>query len=202
MFNDSQLNVYICKKIYKIACVERTLCQYDAEILACRQLFVRKTNDYGTSWRVLRPSSLTDQLLIKLKRIRTIQLLGTQRVSDPVKQEYQGIVNYSIIALIQLTLPLNNHFDLNHEEAFSLYDKQVLLAKQLMIDKNHDYGEVWRDMRLSSLVDIMLTKLFRIKQIEDNDGQTIISEGVDANYQDILNYAVFSLIKLSEIAEI
>jgi len=182
--------------------VERTLCQYDAEILACRQLFVRKTNDYGTSWRVLRPSSLTDQLLIKLKRIRTIQLLGTQRVSDPVKQEYQGIVNYSIIALIQLTLPLNNHFDLNHEEAFSLYDKQVLLAKQLMIDKNHDYGEVWRDMRLSSLVDIMLTKLFRIKQIEDNDGQTIISEGVDANYQDILNYAVFSLIKLSEIAEI
>jgi len=190
------------QKYYKIACVERTLSQYDAEILACRQLFVQKTLDYGTSWRVLRPSSLTDQLLIKAKRIRTIQILGSQKVDDPIKQEYQGIVNYSIISLIQLTLPINDHFDLNHEEAIFLYDAQVLLARKLMIDKNHDYGEVWRDMRLSSLIDIILTKLFRIKQIEDNEGKTIISEGVDANYQDILNYAVFSLIKLTELTEI
>jgi hypothetical protein len=189
------------QKYYKLACVERTLSQYDAEILACRQLFVRKTIDYGTSWRVLRPSSLTDQLLIKAKRIRTIQIMGTQKVSDPVKQEYQGIVNYSILSLIQLSLPVNDHFDLLHEEAVSLYDQQVVLARKLMIDKNHDYGEVWREMRLSSLIDIILTKLLRIKQIEDNNGQTTVSEGVDANYQDIMNYAVFSLIKLSELAE-
>jgi hypothetical protein len=182
--------------------VERTLSQYDTEILACRNLFVKKTIDYGTSWRVLRPSSLTDQLLIKVKRIRTIQMLGSQKVSDPVKQEYQGIVNYSILALIQLSLPENNQFDLPTDEALVLYDTQVSKARKLMTDKNHDYGEVWREMRLSSLIDIMLTKLLRIKQIEDNEGKTSISEGVDSNYQDILNYAVFSLIKWSEQSEI
>jgi len=182
--------------------VERTLSQYDTEILACRNLFVKKTIDYGTSWRVLRPSSLTDQLLIKVKRIRTIQMLGSQKVSDPVKQEYQGIVNYSILALIQLSLPENNQFDLPPDEALVLYDTQVSKARKLMTDKNHDYGEVWREMRLSSLIDIMLTKLLRIKQIEDNEGKTSISEGVDSNYQDILNYAVFSLIKWSEQSEI
>ncbi|MFM7091373.1 MAG: DUF1599 domain-containing protein [Bacteroidota bacterium] len=182
--------------------MERTLSQYDTEILACRNLFVKKTIDYGTSWRVLRPSSLTDQLLIKVKRIRTIQMLGSQKVSDPVKQEYQGIVNYSILALIQLSLPENNQFDLPTDEALVLYDTQVSKARKLMTDKNHDYGEVWREMRLSSLIDIMLTKLLRIKQIEDNEGKTSISEGVDSNYQDILNYAVFSLIKWSEQSEI
>jgi len=182
--------------------VERTLSQYDTEILACRNLFVKKTIDYGTSWRVLRPSSLTDQLLIKVKRIRTIQMLGSQKVSDPIKQEYQGIVNYSILALIQLSLPENNQFDLPTDEALVLYDTQVSKARKLMTDKNHDYGEVWREMRLSSLIDIMLTKLLRIKQIEDNEGKTSISEGVDSNYQDILNYAVFSLIKWSEQSEI
>lgn len=176
--------------------MERTLSQYDTEILACRNLFVKKTLDYGTSWRVLRPSSLTDQLLIKVKRIRTIQMLGSQKVSDPVKQEYQGIVNYSILALIQLSLPENNQFDLTPDEALALYDTQVSIARKLMTEKNHDYGEVWREMRLSSLIDIMLTKLLRIKQIEDNEGKTSISEGVDSNYQDILNYAVFSLIKM------
>jgi hypothetical protein len=168
----------------------------------CRQLFIRKTADYGTSWRVLRPSSLTDQLFIKAKRIRNIQILGSQKVSDPIKQEYQGIVNYSIIALIQLTLPLAEQLDLTQDEAISLYNQQVDQARQLMMDKNHDYGEVWRDMRLSSLIDIMLTKIFRIKQIEDNNGQTSISEGVEANFRDILNYAIFSLIKLSEITEV
>jgi len=176
--------------------VERTLSQYDTEILACRNLFVKKTIDYGTSWRVLRPSSLTDQLLIKVKSIRTIQMLGSQKVSDPVKQEYQGIVNYSILALIQLSLPENNQFDLPTDEALVLYDTQVSKARKLMTDKNHDYGEVWREMRLSSLIDIMLTKLLRIKQIEDNEGKTSISEGVDSNYQDILNYAVFFLDKM------
>ena len=124
--------------------MERTLSQYDTEILACRNLFVKKTIDYGTSWRVLRPSSLTDQLLIKVKRIRTIQMLGSQKVSDPVKQEYQGIVNYSILALIQLSLPENNQFDLPTDEALVLYDTQVSKARKLMTDKNHDYGEVWR----------------------------------------------------------
>ena len=182
--------------------MERTLSQYDTEILACRNLFVKKTIDYGTSWRVLRPSSLTDQLLIKVKRIRTVQIIGSQKVSDPVKQEYQGIVNYSILALIQMSLPRDNHFDLTPDEALALYDNQVAKAKKLMTDKNHDYGEVWREMRLSSLIDIMLTKLLRIKQIEDNEGKTSISEGVDSNYQDILNYAVFSLIKWSEQSEI
>ncbi len=182
--------------------MERTLSQYDTEILACRNLFVKKTIDYGTSWRVLRPFSLTDQLLIKVKRIRTIQMLGSQKVSDPIKQEYQGIVNYSILALIQLSLPENNQFDLPTDEALVLYDTQVSKARKLMTDKNHDYGEVWREMRLSSLIDIMLTKLLRIKQIEDNEGKTSISEGVDSNYQDILNYAVFSLIKWSEQSEI
>jgi hypothetical protein len=181
--------------------VERTLRQYDNEILACKNLFVKKTLDYGTSWRVLRPSSLTDQLLIKVKRIRTIQIVGSQKVSDPVKLEYQGIVNYCVLALIQCTLPENNPIDLTPEEAFALYDGQIAIVRNLMIDKNHDYGEVWREMRLSSIIDIMLTKLLRIKQIEDNEGKTAISEGVDSNYQDILNYAVFSLIKWSEQVE-
>jgi hypothetical protein len=182
--------------------VERTLSQYDTEILACRELFIQKTLDYGTSWRVLRPTSLTDQLLIKVKRIRTIQIMGAQKIVDPIKQEYQAVVNYSIMALIQLELPDDYPFDISQEEAVSLYNKQVGIARYLMSNKNHDYGEVWREMRLSSLVDIMLTKLLRIKQIEDNFGKTNVSEGVDANYQDILNYAVFSLIKITEQSEV
>ncbi len=182
--------------------MERTLSQYDTEILACRELFIQKTLDYGTSWRVLRPTSLTDQLLIKVKRIRTIQIMGAQKIVDPIKQEYQAVVNYSIMALIQLELPDDYPFDISQEEAVSLYNKQVGIAKHLMSNKNHDYGEVWREMRLSSLVDIMLTKLLRIKQIEDNFGKTNVSEGVDANYQDILNYAVFSLIKITEQSEV
>jgi len=182
--------------------VERTLSQYDAEIFACRELFIQKTSDYGTSWRVLRPTSLTDQLLIKVKRIRTIQMVGAQKIVDPIKQEYQAVVNYSIMALIQLELPDDYSFDISIEDAVLLYNKQVDLAKQLMCNKNHDYGEVWREMRLSSLVDIMLTKLLRIKQIEDNCGKTNVSEGIDANYQDILNYAVFSLIKITEQSEV
>jgi len=182
--------------------VERTLSQYDAEIFACRELFIQKTSDYGTSWRVLRPTSLTDQLLIKVKRIRTIQMVGAQKIVDPIKQEYQAVVNYSIMALIQLELPDDYSFDISIEDAVLLYNKQVDLAKQLMCNKNHDYGEVWREMRLSSLVDIMLTKLLRIKQIEDNCGKTNVSEGIDANYQDILNYAVFSLIIITEQSEV
>jgi hypothetical protein len=182
--------------------VERTLSQYDAEIFACRELFIQKTSDYGTSWRVLRPTSLTDQLLIKVKRIRTIQMVGAQKIVDPIKQEYQAVVNYSIMALIQLELPDDYSFDISIEDAVLLYNKQVDLAKHLMCNKNHDYGEVWREMRLSSLVDIMLTKLLRIKQIEDNCGKTNVSEGIDANYQDILNYAVFSLIKITEQSEV
>ena len=182
--------------------MERTLSQYDAEIFACRELFIQKTSDYGTSWRVLRPTSLTDQLLIKVKRIRTIQMVGAQKIVDPIKQEYQAVVNYSIMALIQLELPDDYSFDISIEDAVLLYNKQVDLAKQLMCNKNHDYGEVWREMRLSSLVDIMLTKLLRIKQIEDNCGKTNVSEGIDANYQDILNYAVFSLIIITEQSEV
>lgn len=178
--------------------MDETLRRYDEEIATCKDLFVQKTADYGTSWRILRPASLTDQLFIKAKRIRNIQELGEQKIGDSVRQEFQGIVNYSVMALIQLSEPPKDRFDLTPGTACSLYDEQTLEARRLMVDKNHDYGEVWRDMRLSSLVDIILTKIFRIKQIEDNSGKTLASEGVAANYQDILNYAVFSLVKLSE----
>jgi hypothetical protein len=173
--------------------------QFEEIIILCKDIFIKKMKDYGSAWRVLRTPSLTDQIFIKAQRIRSIEDKGIQKIQEDIKSEYIGIVNYCIIALIQLELGVNNDADnLDQKLASSLYDKYIYKAKSLMEDKNHDYGEAWRDMRIGSLTDIILMKLLRTKQIEDNDGKTFISEGVDANYFDMINYAVFALIKLTE----
>jgi len=174
----------------------KTSRQYDEAAKECREIFLKKAADYGTAWHILRPPSLTDQIYIKANRIRNIEEKKTKKIEEGVKPEYIGIVNYSIMALIQL----NRHPDepLSTEESIQRYDKYLEQAKDLMEKKNHDYGEAWRNMRLSSLTDIILMKLMRIKQIEDNDGKTLISEGLEANYYDIINYAMFALIKLNE----
>lgn len=159
-------------------------------------MFQRKTIDYGTAWRVLRLPSLTDQIFIKAQRIRTLQEKKNQKIEDDEKSEFVGIINYCLIALIQDQLPENAPMDLASTTALKLYDEQLGVCRQLMADKNHDYGEAWRDMRISSLTDLILMKVLRVKQIEDNAGETLVSEGVAANYRDMLNYAVFALIKM------
>jgi Nucleotide modification associated domain 1 len=178
--------------------MKNTSQEYDASIAICRDIFAKKGKDYGTSWRMFRISSITDQVFIKAQRIRTIEQNKTQKISDDIRGEYIGIVNYSIIALIQLELGNDTRTDIPMNEAQNLYEQYASAAKDLMEKKNHDYGEAWRQMRVSSLTDMILTKLVRIKQIEDNEGSTIISEGIDANYFDIINYAIFALIRLSE----
>ena len=172
--------------------------QYDSAIQSCRDIFLHKTKDYGTSWRVYRTISIVDQIYIKAKRIRTIQEKGTQRIGDDLISEFKGILNYSIIGLIQLKLATDDTEDLPVEQVQRLYDEQVDIAKKLMEDKNHDYGEAWRQMSQESFADLILAKLLRIKQILKNDGKTIASEGIDANYYDIMNYAVFALILIEE----
>lgn len=171
--------------------------QYDEAIIICKDIFLKKMKDYGTAWRNLRPSSLTDQIFIKAQRIKSIEEKGSQKVNDDIKGEYVGIINYCVIGLIQLELKDDVRIDLPFDEVANLYKKHVAITKQLMLDKNHDYGEAWRDMRISSLTDLILMKIFRVKQIEDNKGTTIISEGIDANYMDMINYSVFALIKLN-----
>lgn len=171
--------------------------QFDLIIKDSRDLFVKKTKDYGTAWRILRLTSLTDQIFIKASRIRSLQENKTQKVKENEDSEFVGIINYSIMALIQIELGISEKADLNAEEALIQYNLQVEKAKTLMIDKNHDYGEVWRKMRVSSLTDLILQKLLRIKQIEDNAGQTLVSEGIEAGYLDIINYSVFALIHLN-----
>ena len=178
--------------------ITKTSSQYDTAISECKDIFLKKMKDYGTAWRILRTSSITDQLFIKAQRIRNIEDKGTQKVNEDITSEYIGIVNYSIIGLIQLGLKNDERMELPPDEVSKLFDKYAKEAKHLMENKNHDYGEAWRDMRLSSLTDLILMKLLRIKQIEDNKGETLISEGVDANFHDMINYAVFALIKLSE----
>lgn len=178
--------------------MQNTGVQYDKAIQLCKDIFLKKMKDYGTAWRNLRPTSLTDQIFIKAQRIKSIEEKGTQKVGDDIKGEYIGIINYCVMALIQLEMTDDTRMELPYEEVEALYNKYVSATKQLMEDKNHDYGEAWRDMRMSSLTDLILMKIFRVKQIEDNKGKTIISEGVDANYMDMLNYSVFALIKLSE----
>jgi len=158
-------------------------------------LFIKKTQDYGTAWRILRLPSITDQIFIKAQRIRSIQEKGTQKVADDINSEFIGIINYCIIAMIQLGLKETDPLELSAEEVANLYDKYVEATLELLANKNHDYGEAWREMRVSSITDIILMKLLRVKQIEDNSGRTIVSEGVFANYQDMLNYSVFCLIK-------
>ncbi|MEZ7902133.1 MAG: hypothetical protein ACI8RY_001036 [Urechidicola sp.] len=172
--------------------------QYDTIISKCEDIFTKKTKDYGTAWRILRTSSLTDQIFIKAQRIRTLEDKGVNKVGESIEDEFIGIINYCIMAIIQLELKDETNLELETEIASSLYMKYFLEAKKLMEMKNHDYGEAWRDMRVSSFTDLILMKLLRVKQIEDNKGSTIISEGIDANYYDMINYAVFALIQMSE----
>lgn len=179
--------------------MEKTSEQFDSVISFCKELFIKKMIDYGSAWRILRLPSLTDQIYIKANRIRTIQEKGNQKISEGIDEEFLAIVNYSIMALIQLEKGIAENPDLNLEEAVQLYDEKVSQAKNLMMCKNHDYGEAWRDLRISSITDLILQKLLRIKQIENNEGKTLVSEGLDANYFDILNYSVFALILHQEI---
>ena len=168
--------------------------EYDKVITICRTLFLNKMKDYGSAWRILRLPSLTDQIFIKAQRIRSLQENEVRKIEEDEKGEFIGIINYSIMALIQLELGVVEQPDLNVEKATALYDAKIKMTKELMEAKNHDYGEAWRDMRVNSLTDLILQKLLRVKQIEDNKGKTIVSEGIDANYQDMINFAVFALI--------
>ncbi|MBT8265118.1 MAG: DUF1599 domain-containing protein [Bacteroidia bacterium] len=177
--------------------MQNTSKQYDDVVEICRSLFVNKMKDYGSAWRILRLPSLTDQIYIKAQRIRGLQQNEVQKVDEDQESEFVGIINYCVMALIQLEKGVVEQPDLSVDEAIALYDDKIALTKQLMSDKNHDYGEAWRDMRVSSLTDLILQKLLRVKQIEDNAGKTIVSEGIDANYQDMINYAIFALIHLN-----
>jgi hypothetical protein len=179
--------------------IRNTTAQYAQVINTCKDTFVKKARDYGTSWRVLRPISIVDQIFIKAQRIRTIQELGgKQKVDDHIDGEFAAIVNYGVIALLQMELPNDPYTDIPADEVAVLYDRKISFIRGVMENKNHDYGEAWRDMSQESFVDLILTKLLRIKQILRNDGKTIISEGMDANFVDIVNYAIFALIKIDE----
>ncbi|MCG8808310.1 DUF1599 domain-containing protein [Tenacibaculum finnmarkense] len=178
--------------------MQHTSEQYDVVVDQCRSLFIKKMSDYGSAWRILRLPSLTDQIFIKAQRIRQLQENTQRKVDEGEKPEFIGIINYSIMALIQLELGVVQQPDLNTNQATILYDKHLRITKELMENKNHDYGEAWREMRISSLTDLILQKLLRVKQIEDNKGKTLVSEGIDANYQDMINYAIFALIHHSE----
>jgi len=176
--------------------IEKTAVEYKEVIATCKALFEKKTRDYGTAWRILRLPSITDQIFIKAQRIRSIQEKGIQKVSDPIRDEFIGIINYCIIALIQLALNNSEKMDMSFEELEPYYNTASDETFDLLQHKNHDYGEAWREMRVSSITDIILMKLLRVKQIEDNQGKTLVSEGIRANYQDMINYSVFALIKL------
>lgn len=174
--------------------MSKTSQEYDKVIAICRQLFTNKMQDYGSAWRILRLPSLTDQIFIKAQRIRSLQQNEIRKVNEDETGEFIGIINYCIMALIQLDLDVVDQPDLESAKAIQLYDEKITSTKSLMEDKNHDYGEAWREMRVSSLTDLILQKLLRVKQIEDNKGKTLVSEGIDANYQDMINYSVFALI--------
>lgn len=177
--------------------MQKTSEQYDAIIKVCRDLFSKKMKDYGSAWRILRLPSLTDQIFIKAQRIRGLQENDVRKVEEGEQSEFIGIINYSIMALIQIEKGIADQPDIDVEEAVNLFDKHTAITKSLMENKNHDYGEAWRDMRVSSLTDLILQKLLRVKQIEDNKGKTLVSEGIDANYQDMVNYAIFAMIHLT-----
>jgi hypothetical protein len=176
--------------------LNNTAAEYEAVINVCKGLFMKKTHDYGTAWRILRPESITDQIFIKAQRVRTLEEKKISKVDEGITSEYIGMVNYCVIAMMQLECNSETPIELNPEHVSELFDEKVHETKELMFAKNHDYGEAWRDMRISSLTDLILMKLLRVKQIEDNKGLTLASEGIKANYQDILNYSVFALIKL------
>ncbi|QBQ40473.1 DUF1599 domain-containing protein [Sphingobacterium psychroaquaticum] len=173
-----------------------TTAEYNSVISHCKDLFLKKTKDYGTAWRIMRPASITDQIYIKAQRIRTLEVKKVSKVGEGITEEYIGIVNYCVIAMMQLEIPEEEGENLAYETVSKQYSEKVDETRDLMLAKNHDYGEAWRDMRISSLTDLILMKLHRVKQIEDNNGATLVSEGLKANYQDMLNYAVFALIKL------
>ena len=175
--------------------------QYDAVIARCRDLFVKKMKDYGPAWRILRPQSVTDQIFIKAKRIRTLEVNGETKVGEGIWPEFIGIINYGVMGLVQLERGYSDTVDMTAEEALALYDRHINATKELMIAKNTDYGEAWRDMRISSYTDLILSKIQRTKEIENNNGNTLVSEGIDATYQDMINYSVFALIKHDEGAE-
>ncbi|RKX69292.1 hypothetical protein DRP43_04570 [candidate division TA06 bacterium] len=181
--------------------MQKTSQQYDKVTAKCKALFVDKMSDYGSAWRILRLPSLTDQIFIKAQRIRQLQENNVRKVEEDEIPEFIGIINYSVMALIQIEKGIADQPDMQVKEASQLYDKHVAETKSLMEDKNHDYGEAWREMRVSSLTDLILQKLLRVKQIENNKGKTIVSEGIDANYQDMINYAIFALILMSESEE-
>jgi len=178
--------------------MQKTNKQYNTVVKTCTDLFTNKMKDYGSAWRILRLPSLTDQIFIKAQRIRGLQQNAVQKVDEGQESEFIGIINYSIMALIQLDKGVVEQPDMNLAEAVQLYSDKFQLTKELMEAKNHDYGEAWREMRISSLTDLILQKLLRVKQIEDNKGKTLVSEGIDANYQDMINYSVFALILLEE----
>ncbi|MFY0689663.1 MAG: DUF1599 domain-containing protein [Cyclobacteriaceae bacterium] len=178
-----------------------TAAQYQEVISECKDLFGKKTRDYGTAWRILRVPSITDQIFIKAQRIRSIQEKGTQKIADNIRDEFIGIINYCLIAMMQLDLPADEELEIHWDVLEPKYDGVVKETFDLQQDKNHDYGEAWRDMRIPSITDIILMKLYRVKQIEDNEGETIVSEGIRANYQDMINYAVFCMIKMNETAQ-
>ncbi len=181
--------------------MEKTDTQYDKIRKICKNIFVKKLQDYKPAWRIMRTKSITDQIYIKANRIRSIEIIGKTKIKEGIKSEFIAIVNYSIIALIQLELGFSEKIDISSEQAIRLYDKYFKEAKILMTKKNHDYGEAWRLMRISSFTDLILMKIFRTKQIEDNQGKTLISEGIDANYFDMINYSIFALIKIEEEEE-
>ncbi len=172
--------------------------QYNQAVDRCKDIFLKKMQDYGSAWRVLRPSSITDQIFIKAQRIRSLEDKLEKKIDESIESEYIGIVNYAVIALIQIEIRQDAPMELEKSNAQKYYEHHLDKAKSLMMDKNHDYGEAWRDMRVSSMTDLILMKILRTKQIEDNKGSTLISEGVDANYYDMINYAIFALIKLQE----
>ncbi len=174
-----------------------TRSEMEREVAVCRMLFEKKTRDYGTSWRILRLPSLTDQIYIKANRIRSLQESGENRVGDDVRDEFVAMVNYAVMALIQATLE-SDDLDLPLDDALALYDAETTRILDLMMDKNHDYGEAWRQMRVESMVDLILMKLLRIKQIENNRGKTLVSEGVEGGYMDIVNYSLFCLVRMTE----
>jgi len=176
--------------------MQKTSSQFDQVASICNAIFVKKMTDYGIAWRILRGTSITDQIYIKAMRIRSIETKGQQMIHDDIRSEFIGIVNYCAMALIQLELGPSENEDLTHEQTLEQYNEKITTAKDLMMKKNHDYGEAWRSMRISSYTDLILMKLKRVKQIEDNHGQTVVSEGIDANYLDMINYAVFALIKI------
>ena len=194
MFEDYKFLIEIYVKLLLV--VKKTITEYNRVTKICKDLFLKKLVDYGSAWRILRLSSLTDQIFIKAQRIRGLQQNKTRKINESQSDEFIGIINYSVMALIQIQEGISETSDFDTDKCSELYDGMINNTKELMMNKNHDYGEAWRDMRVSSLTDLILQKLLRVKQIEDNSGNTIVSEGIDANYSDIINYAIFALIHI------